>query len=118
MVLQDFPCSPFTNYKCCEKDPSIQFRMITIGGSGTGKSKLVKKIYNKEHSFKYKIEYPPTLQSFKQENYDPFVEENKLDLNNDKEINKFIMSEKSMDDNDDNNSKIKGVKDAFLSTTS
>ena len=83
-------------------------------GSGTGKSKLVKKIYNKEHSFKYKIEYPPTLQSFKQENYDPFVEENKLDLNNDKEINKFIMSEKSMDDNDDNNSEIKGVKDAFF----
>ena len=51
MINPDFKSNKLDEYERDEKYPSVPFRMIIVGSSGSGKSELIKKIYNKEPGF-------------------------------------------------------------------
>ena len=50
-ILPTFEKDNFASYEKCDKYPKIPFRMVIVGSSGSGKSELMKKIYEKEPSF-------------------------------------------------------------------
>lgn len=74
LITPDFKSTPLDEYQRNAKFPSVPFRMIIVGSSGTGKSELIKKIFNKEPEFycernymiwygKYR-EYPLNVKEF------------------------------------------------------
>ena len=51
MMIPTFKSSNLAHLNRDVKFPSILFRMITVGASGSGKSELIQKIYNKQTGF-------------------------------------------------------------------
>ena len=44
VIIPNFESLPLDDYERCEKFPTVPFRMIIIGSSGSGKSSMIKKI--------------------------------------------------------------------------
>lgn len=51
MILPEFKKLPLDEYERVTKFPTVPFRMIIVGSSGSGKSELIKKIYHKDREF-------------------------------------------------------------------